>query len=220
MPPFSRHKSELFSAQRGCFLLRVLPLSFPLKLLGRSSILHLHLLPQAGDRDHLLVPKEGMCPSHAHFTCQRRDPCGLGGEVVHVGFGNQSHLVSGFWCKVAEHEAAVSPRHLLCPLPCQVSCWGIFQGVVASFLGEEFGPQQAEAARGDVCGMEPVGLDDIWKRDSGRESLLTSTPRTRNTCSPSPSGWEMLLAAALIPEVTKSPWKSPTSKTKPLNSCT
>lgn len=153
--------------------------------LGHSSILHLHLQPQAGGRDHVLVPEEG-CAQFCFFffTCQCRDPRALGWEVVHVGFRNQHHLVSGLWCKVAEHEAGVSPRHLQRSLAGWISCWAVFQAVVAGFLGQQLGPQQAEAAGGDIGGVEPAGLEGICKRDSGQESGLAPSPGCGSPAGP------------------------------------
>lgn len=81
----------------------------------------------------------------AYFTCQGGNPYCLWREVVDVGFRNKCHLISSFWSKIAQCEAGVSPRHLCCPLGCQVICWGILEGVVAGFLGEELGPRQTEA---------------------------------------------------------------------------
>lgn len=126
------------------------------------------------------------------FTCQRGDPGALGGDVVHVGLRNQSHLVGGFWCQVAEHEAGESPRELLCPLAAWLSSGAIFQAVVARVLGQQLGPRQAESAGGDVGGVEPVGSDDICKRDSGQKSPIWHQPPEQGTpAGPAPLGGDI-----------------------------
>lgn len=193
----TQHKSELFPAQRGCFLLRVLPLSssaFPWIIPSSTCTSSLGQETGVTSLSHRTT-----CPSHAHFTCQRGDPCALGREVVHVGLRNQKHLVGGLWCEAAELEAGESPRELLAAPAARGSCWPQVQGVVTRVLGQQPGPLQTETARGDVCGVEPLGLDGIWKGERGQKSLLAATARA----GPSPSAREGQLAAPPTPETTE-----------------
>lgn len=43
---------------------------------------------------------------------------------------------------------------------------GVLQNIVAGVPRQKLGPSKSEAACGDVCGSQTLGLDDGWK---GRE---------------------------------------------------